>query len=263
MLLIYALMIVFVMLTGGLYFLRHALGWSQENASLGAILLMTTMTYLTVRMEKRIAQKKHHKNMQALLDRSILTPEISTLFERMLNVNPPNGQMPQHLHRKDHETAPPEKPPSQQEMDDDVLMPSFNLTFSFSQFILPQLSAAFPSAINKHDTQYPFKETYAYLLTNKKALGYLFGACDYFAQHAGLHAQGEKTLHWAMALAYDAIWRTPNGQTMHSHALSLQNDKDFSAGKMQGSHDARRFMANGMRLPETACRLEKLLIPEA
>lgn len=183
--------------------------------------------------------------------RNQLTPEVTKVFDTMLGVNRAAGETPQSVLIKRYEESVKPKSPFEgmsENAREDFIQLVTNTFWTFSQLVAPQISTALPHEIIKG--KHPFKKTFAIFMTNKQALGYIFGAYDSIAQQAGLLAFGKDKSMYAIDFIYESIWSKPSSEVMVSMSISLQDDEDFMIGRMQGGNEALFFMRNkGNKVP--------------
>lgn len=154
-----------------------------------------------------------------------LTPEVREAFDRMFS-----GQrlMREHskLKTKNQENR-AKNPPSDFGLDREQ-----KYIMIVEGLISAQLASGFSTP----------RESFGTLMTNKAALGYVFGFHDALLQHTGLYdsidSDKSKKL---IEKSYKNIFGEQSGYTLFSSSLNNQENTDFSDGRLVGGNDLFEF----------------------
>ena len=180
-----------------------------------------------------------------------VSPEMREVFDRMLGINRAAGQTPRDLLKNTSSTK-INNNNLQSEIDDAYINLSLQVFATFSELLVYQIVGTLPikklSSINDGSA---IKNTFPQFMTNKEALGYIFGAYDFLSQRMGLLAYGKDKVMDAMEDAYISIWGAPSGRVMISSSLINQDDENFMNGRMQGGNEALVFFTSNKKTKPT------------
>lgn len=171
-----------------------------------------------------------------------VSPEVREIFDRMLGVNREAGQIPQDLMNAITSTG-------EKLHNNDYIDLSIKVLAEFSSLLTYQIKTAFPEGFQLTDNKnYRYKKTFPYFMTNKEALGYIFGAYDYLSQYFGLLSCGRDKVMASMVSSYNTLWSNPSGKAIFSLSLSLQDDQEFIKGRELGGNEAAFFLQKDKRI---------------
>ena len=173
--------------------------------------------------------------------KTTVSPEMREVFDRMLGINSGSGRKAQNLINNSSLIN--------KSYNREFIDLSIKVAVDFSSLLTCQIKTAFPKNFQLTDNKsHIYKNTFPYFIKSNEALGYIYGAHNYMAQHIGLWSYGEDKIIIEMESLYNNLWSKPSGEIILALSMLLITDNDFINGLKKGETDAMFFYAGAKKV---------------